>query len=221
VVGTLVPRAPHPHRYAFYKKGNLKQMIDALLKSNLVGVLIGGFITLLSLYSVELFKSWKEKKYDKQRVYYQSVAQFNMFKRYAVLAAQMDLLNDYHKCQKTLIVKNGNKDDEARYHEKEAQRRLLQFEEFQTKRIEIEGNLFSEIAKYYTHVGKDAYLYGLIKQIEDWEHPRFSADFDSLDNIGECKTAYNNCDQKINSIDKSLEKLKKDCLIRIKDKLKI
>jgi hypothetical protein len=195
-------------------------MIETLLKSNLVGVLIGSFISLFAIYSVEFFKFWKEKKTNKQKTYYQIVTQLNMFKRYAVLTAQMDLLNVYHECRINLNLKDGN-NDEAQYHKKEAQRRLLQFEEFQTKRVEIEAGLFCEIAKYYLHVGRDTYLDRFINKIEDWEHPCFTSDFESLNNIEECKAVYNSCDHKINSIDALFKKLKEDCLIRIKEKLKI
>jgi hypothetical protein len=144
----------------------------------------------------------------------------NMFKRYAVLAAQMDLLNDYHKCLTKLNEKNGNI-DKSLYHDKEAQRRLLQFEKFQTKRIEIEGNLFCEIAKYYLHVGKDTYVETLIDELEEWEHPCFTSNFESLNNENECKKLYNKCDQKINSIDKFFKNLKRNCLGQIKEKLNI
>ena len=194
-------------------------MLEMILKSNLLGVVIGGFITLLSIYSVELFKSWKEIRTNRRKIYYQIVAHLNMFQRFVVLAAQMDLLFNYHKCQKKLNL-NENQREDAQYHKKEAQRRLLQFEEFQSKRIEIEMNLFSEVAKYVMYVGKDTYLDGLINKIEDWEPPEFSSDFELLNNVEECKSVYNECDKKINSIDQNMKKLKEDCLLRISDKLR-
>jgi hypothetical protein len=195
-------------------------MLDALLKSNIIGVLVGGLIALTSVHSIEFFKLWKETRADKRKIYYQLAAKFNMFKRYAVLAAQMDLLNDYHKCRKQIYAKEGNPND-SQYHDKEAKRRLLQFEEFQTKRIEIEGKLFLEIAKYYLHVGKDAYLDRIVNEIEDWEHPRFSSDFESINDMENCEAALNDGDQKINSIDDHLKKLREQCLKQIKGKLNI
>lgn len=54
-------------------------MIDFLLQSNLFGVCIGGFVTLMSIYSVEYFKYLKEKQTDKVNIYHQIVAQLNLF----------------------------------------------------------------------------------------------------------------------------------------------
>lgn len=130
----------------------------------------------------------------------------------------MDCLHDYHNCQKEL---NKDQVNEAKYHENEAQRRLLQFEEFQTKRIEIEGKLFSEIAKYYSHVGNDTFLIKLLNIFEDWEHPKFTSKFVQLNNTKECEKKYEECDRKIDSIDEMFKKQRDHCLIRIQKKLKI
>lgn len=92
---------------------------------------------------------------------------------------------------------------------------------FQTKRIEIEGDLFCEIAKYFVHVGKDTYLDGLIKKIEDWEPPMFNSNFETLNNMEECMSVYNYCEKDIDMIDQKMRKLKEDFIIRIKDKLEI
>lgn len=193
-------------------------MLDILLKSNLLGVLIGGIISLLSIYSVEIFKSKKEDRKEQQRTFHQFVSEIHHFRRIALLSVQTSLLFDLHKCKENVYTIDSD-DKSANFQKEEAQRRLQQHEEFQIKRIEVEKNLFSELAKYFIHVGKDTYVRELMNQVEEWEPDFFSSEFKNVTSIDGCMQVYENCEKQIDYIDSQLKELKENFIDRIGNQL--
>lgn len=189
-------------------------MLNVLLKSNLLAVLIGSIVSLLSIYLVEIFKYKKEDKRERQRTFHQFVSVIHYFRRIALLSVQTGLLFDLHRCKENLFTID-NDDKSASYQKEEAQRRLQQHEEFQIERIEVEKSLFSELAKYFIHVGDDTYVRKLMHQIEEWEPEVFSSEFKNVTSIDECMEVYEKCEKRIDYIDNQLKELKENFIDRI------
>jgi hypothetical protein len=141
-------------------------MIEIILKlidSNLFAVLIGGTISLVSVYMIELLRSSKEKKLRKFKVFQDINANTKLTYRYIILDTQMDIFHAYHKRMKELT--------KEKYHEDEAQRRLIQLEEFKLKQLSLEAEFNKAIASFNTAFGIDANFNKHVKRFDEWDIP--------------------------------------------------
>ncbi|HEU5114448.1 MAG TPA: hypothetical protein VFT82_01630 [Candidatus Paceibacterota bacterium] len=153
--------------------GNIMELVKYILDSNIVSVIAGGLVSLLSVYFVEFLKRRKKVENSKLRVYKDIKAALIKHWYYSSFEVQFDILFSYHQ-RVAEITGDG-------FHVKEGQRRQLQLEEYQLQTVEIECELEQLAVEYHFHFGRDDEFDTLLRRIRDWQYP--PTDYSAIDDI--------------------------------------
>lgn len=169
-----------------------------ILDSSALAVLLGGFISLGSVYFVEFLNLKKEKVRKKEKFSHELIAVVNKIYYYAILDAQVDTLFAYHK-----RVDEINPDE---FHKAEGVRRMLQLEEIKLKRIDLIVQLTTLSIQISFHFEDSNALKEIIKEIEDYELPAETY-YDNVTNMGDLNKKFKAEDEaKTNQINTTLKR---------------
>lgn len=148
------------------------EIFQLILESHLLSVLIGGFITLLSVYLAELIKSQIDRKNKKKEIYQNLKATTRRIHQYTKFVWQLDAMFAYHK--RLSEIENDD------FHQLEAHRRLKQSDEIKFHLAELNSEFDKLIAAIQIYIGEDADFQKIYNEIIDWQNPE--------------ETSYNRCD---------------------------
>lgn len=105
------------------------------------------------------------------------------------------------------------------FHTKEAQRRLLQLEEFKLKVIALESEWMNTIGAYFSYFGDDEKFKSLLKKFDDWDSPSI-ADYDDINDPEMAKKKFREDDEtKTKEINETLGEYCKLIINHIEQKL--
>lgn len=187
------------------------QILKLIIDSKLLAVLIGGLISIASVYIIELIKARKEKKKQRVEIFQNIKSNLRIIYRYAGLETQMDILFAFHERMGELLSDPFHKD--------EAQRRLHQKEEFALKFVSVEAELNRVIAAYYWYFSEDSEFESLVKKFEDWDNPAMVTYKNINDPVVVNKKRKEDEERTMKEIDESLGKYCEQIIEHVRKKL--
>ena len=149
-------------------------LLKTILDSNALSVLLGGFVSLGSVYFVEFLNLKREKLRKKEKFSHELIAVANKIYYYAILDAQVDTMFAYHKRVNEISI------DE--FHKTEGVRRMLQLEEIKLKRIDLIVQLTTLGVQTSSHFDDNSALREIIREIENYELPNETY-YDDVNNM--------------------------------------
>lgn len=181
------------------------------MNNNIIAVIVGSVISLIAVYFAEHLRERRHIKETKILLLQNIKSLTRQIYRYAVLEAQVDVLSNYHNVHYKL--------SRERYHLREYNRRLRQYEDFKLKYLVLENEWDKIVILYYTLYGEDNEFKNLVNKFEEYDPPRAES-LSDVNNVHELNAARDKEDERLTSeIDRTLKTCIEDLVEHVKKKL--
>lgn len=142
----------------------MNELINSEFIRTLIAVLIGGVISFLSVFSIDIRNRRKELKEKKRLIYKGLISNINLLRRYEQNLAQNDLYFNYHRRLTELDKNDLLAKEQAVYHQNRR-------DESQLKIVEKSETIDCFAIDYGIYFGESKKFDKLIKEINFWKRP--------------------------------------------------
>ncbi|WP_417861452.1 hypothetical protein [Winogradskyella sediminis] len=155
----------------------MNELINSEFLRTIIAVLIGGVISFISVFAIDIRNRKKEKRERKRLIYKSLISNINLLRRYEQHFAGHDLHFNYQRRNFELDKKDSLSKEQAEYHQRKR-------DEAHLKLVEISEVIDSSAIDYRIYFGEDDEFDKLMMKINMWKRPEIP-NYTVIDNLTE------------------------------------